>query len=77
MTTHGLFEERPMKNLAKVPIGTAHKPRQNHITPEGAMIQSVYLRSCKQEQIRRFNRYALVCGVISVVMLVALLGLSV
>ena len=65
-----------MKNLAKVPIGTAYKPKQNHVTPEGAMIQSVYLRSRGVElRKKRVNLFALVCGVISFFILAAILSL--
>lgn len=64
-----------MKNLAKVPIGTAYKPKQNHVTPEGAMIQSVYLRSGVELRKKRINLCALVCGVISFFILSAILSL--
>lgn len=64
-----------MKNLAKVPIGTAYKPKQNHVTPEGAMIQSVYLRSGVELRKKQVNLFALVCGVISFFILAAILSL--
>ena len=58
-----------MKNLAKVPIGTAYKPRQNHITAEGAMIQSVYLSSQLSEKKRELKTCIFICAAISLLII--------
>jgi len=64
-----------MKIECKVPIGTKYKPKQQHVTLEGAMIQAAYIgKGLGATNERKMKVCTIICAAISLFIVVAILG---